>query len=128
VNRLRLHLRSWTWIALVAVLALAWVPTLSRALAPTGASMLTEVCTSQGMTLAMPGGADTDGAPARAGHLLDHCPLCALGLDGAAPLPTTEPTVALPTDGAKPPRLFRQPARTLVAWLGAQARAPPTSA
>ena len=55
VNSLRQHLRPLTWLALVAVLALALLPTLSRAwdgdAAASKTHPLVEVCTAEGLKM-----------------------------------------------------------------------------
>lgn len=128
VNILRLHIRQLTWIALVAVLALAGVPTLSRALPPAGSGEVMGVCTSQGIKQVSIGEGDFGGAPIQAEHHLDHCPLCALALDGAAPLPARGFASPVPVAGAEAPQPIAQAVHTSFVWLGAQARAPPFAA
>ncbi len=109
------------------MLAFALVPTLSRAMAlATGNSAWAEICTPQGMKLVAT--ADGDEVPAQAGTHLDHCALCGLSTDGAAPLPAAQAALLLPVGGAEVPRLFLQAAHTLFAWRSAQARAPPVLA
>ena len=121
---IRHHRLLTAWIALVAMLAFALVPTVSRALAfGTGSSGWAEICTPQGMKrLAV---VDDDGAPVQAGTHLNHCALCGLSTDGAAPLPAAPAPLRLPVGSAAGPRLFPQAAHTLPAWRRAQARAPP---
>ena len=117
------------WLALVAMLALALLPTVSHALAfARGGAAWAEVCTPQGMRLVAVDAAQAadNGAPAQAAGHLEHCPLCALGAD-APPLPPAPPAaLRLPVAGAEPPPLFLQAARTLHAWRSAQPRAPPS--
>ena len=106
------------------MLAFSLVPTVSRAMAfGTGSSSWAEICTPQGMKRVAV--ADDDGAPAQAGTHLNHCALCGLSTDGAAPLPAAPSPLRLPVGGAAVPRLFLQAAHTLPAWRRAQARAPP---
>ena len=118
------------WLALVAMLALALLPTLSHALAfARGGAAWAEVCTPQGMRLvavdAAQAAADPD-APAQAAGRLEHCPLCALGADLPALPPAAPAALALPLAAAEPPPLFLHAPRTLFAWHSAQPRGPPS--
>lgn len=120
----RWHRRMTAWIALLAMLAFALVPTVSRALAFAGGSAnWAEVCSPQGIKWVSL--AEGDEAPAPAAGHLDHCALCSMASDGAAPLPARPAPVALPVGSAEIPRLFLQAAHTLHAWCLAQPRAPP---
>jgi hypothetical protein len=116
------------WIALVAMLAFALLPTLSRALAFAGSdpSAWAEVCTSQGMKWVSTADANAgaSGAPAQA-LPLDPCGFCPLAGAGLAPPPMAPQVVSLPLRGAEPPPLFLHAPRTLHAWCSAQPRAPP---
>lgn len=119
------HRRLSTWITILAMLAFALAPTVSRALAfAGGGSGWAEVCTPQGMQWVSADGQRSDSPPDGAPQL-DHCHFCQLAAAGAAPLPATAPVLALPLAGAEPPRLFLQAARTPHAWRSAQPRAPP---
>jgi hypothetical protein len=125
VSALRRQLRRFAWIALTAMLALAVVPTLSRALA---FADLAEICTQQGpRTVAVSGEqAPAPDGGAFGGHF-DHCPLCSL--HGAAPILPPEPQQAvLRSDLAEAlPPLYLLAPHTLHAWSAAQPRAPPAS-
>ena len=126
---MRLQLRAVTWLALVAVLALALMPAVSHALAFARGETTawTEVCTTQGLqrvALDAP-----DGAPATTGQPLDHCPFCKLGSDDAgAPPPAASGGADPLPPGPLMPTRFGQAPRTLWAWSAAQPRAPPTGA
>lgn len=116
-----------TWLALVAVLALALVPAVSHALAFArgDAPAWAEVCTTQGLQrLALDA---PDRVPATTGPQLEHCPLCKLGSDdvGAPPRAASARVEPLPA-GPLVPMCFGQAPRTLWAWSAAQPRAPPT--
>jgi hypothetical protein len=126
------------WLALAAMLALALLPTVSRALAfANGDVRWAEVCTAGGMKLApvaAPGdialsrgstsGLHGDDGPALGSSHLEHCSYCGLS-GGAAPLPATAASVITAPAGHAPPALFLQAPRTLFAWRSAQPRAPP---
>jgi hypothetical protein len=124
------HQRLSAWIALVAMLAMALLPTLSHALAHArgGASSWAEVCTPQGMRLVAVSADDSlpGGAPAQAAGHLEHCPLCALGADALAPPLSLPPALVLPLGRAGLPPLFLQAPHTLHAWRSAQPRGPPS--
>ncbi|MFO1329700.1 MAG: DUF2946 family protein [Rubrivivax sp.] len=113
------------WIALLAMLAFALLPTVSRALASAGGPAWAEVCTPQGARWAPLD--DGDGAPQPTLLSLDHCALCALATDGAAAPPPAAPVLALPLRSAEAPPLFLHAARTLPVWRSAQPRGPPVS-
>lgn len=131
------HRRITAWLAIVAMLAFALVPTLSRALAFAGGSgQWAEVCTPQGVKLVSlatvatdttdAGAAADDGSAPATALPLDHCAYCTLSGDGGAtPLPSATPVLGLPLASAEPPALFLQAGHTLHAWCSAQPRAPP---
>lgn len=121
------HRRRFAWFALVAIWALALVPTVSRALAfAAGDGLWAEVCTTQGPRFVS---LDERGSPSpQATHALEHCKFCTAGFDGAAPLPAVAPAWQLPQTRAAVPRLFLQAPRPLFAWRRAQPRAPPAAA
>jgi hypothetical protein len=121
------HFRRFAWIALVAALALALVPTLSRALATQpGQAAWAEVCTTQGLKAAAADAVDAQvvwAGPAMV-HL-DHCQFCILAanLPGVPTTPAALPMRVSLTQ-AMPARLL-EAARTAHAWAHAPARAPP---
>jgi hypothetical protein len=127
VTPVRLHLRAVTWLALVAVLALALMPAVSHALAFARGDVTAwaEVCTTQGLQrVALDA---QDGAPATTGQHLDHCPFCKLGSDDAgAPPPAASDLAGPMPPGPLVPMWLRQAPRTQFAWSAAQPRAPPT--
>ncbi len=133
---LRPQLRPLTWIALVAILALALLPTLSHAWAHVrgqGAGGWAEVCTTQGpQRIAVDADgklADTTIEPAAdpAGALhLQHCPLCVLSLDVPLLPPAAPAALPLALASAAPPAAFLHAPHTLHAWRSAQPRGPPS--
>lgn len=133
---LRHRRRFHAWIACLALFGLVLAPSISHALARIQgqASLLTQICTPQGMktvslatTLAGADAAQTAPESDRA-NPMDHCPLC--GLSAAAPvLPSPEVVIALPLAQATAvPRLFLRAPRPLFVWSAAQPRAPPAGA
>ena len=125
---LRRHLQLLTWIALVAILALAVLPSVSRALSfVRGDSSFAEVCTPQGARLVALMEQEGSGQqPAAHGLHLEHCPLCSLSFD-APLLPAVQVNSTLLFASAAPPALFLQAPRTLFAWHSVQARGPPAT-
>jgi hypothetical protein len=126
VLTLRRHLRELTAIALLAIAALALLPTVSRLLAhATGSAALAEVCTPSGLKR-MALGTEAP-APVLADAHLDHCPMCSLA--GAAMLPPATP-IALPASLPRqgPPQLFGSSPRPLFAWASPRPRGPPSIA
>jgi len=123
----RRRLRPLSWLALVAMLALALAPTLSHALAlARGGSAWAEVCTPQGARLVALGDVASEPAPGQAVSHLENCPFCALSSAGLAPPPAAPARLALPLAGNEAPPLFLHGPRTLHAWRSAQPRAPPS--
>ena len=101
------------WLALLAVLSAAFVPTLARAAA---APAWAEVCSADG-TRGLPEGA----------HALEHCPFCALNGAPALPAAAAAGLAAPPLSHARPLTAGELTAPA-PAWRGAQARAPPRDA
>ena len=125
----RLAIRIPTWLALVAMLALALLPTVSHALAfARGGSAWAEVCTPQGMRLVSVDASQAvdTGAPVQSAGHLEQCPLCALGADLPALPPALPDALPLPLGAAEMPALFLHAPRTLFAWRSAQPRGPPS--
>jgi hypothetical protein len=130
VNFVRDRLSAWTWTALVAVLALALLPTVSRAWGlgaePVGDHAMVEVCTTDGLRMVPIGeGQAPPDTPAHHADAFERCAHCVLG---AAPLalavvpehwlianPPPQPT-DLSQWGAR---------RPLQTWPEVQPRAPP---
>lgn len=134
----RRHLRSYAWVALLAIFGLAFAPTISHALARAQGqnSLLTQICTPQGMKtialadLAGDAVADISAASDDSGVMnpLEHCPLCGLAASSPA-LPVVEAVLVLPLAQATAvPRLFLRAPRPLFVWSAAQPRAPPVGA
>lgn len=120
--------RLSAWIAIAAMLAFALVPTISRALAfADSGSGWTELCTSQGMQR-VPVAADAAAAGhggERATPGFDVCGFCSLTGEASSPLIAAHPAPQLPSCSVEAPAAFWQAPRTLHAWAGVLARAPP---
>lgn len=130
--RHRSRLRLFAWIALWAAMALALVPSVSRALANSGGSdsfnRWATICSTSGgpqphlAALAL----DDSHRPAHAGSLhLDHCPLCAVAATALLP-PAAAAALQVPARADFMPALFRHAPRPLFAWRSAQPRGPPS--
>ena len=130
--------RVGVWAALMAMIAMAIMPTISHAMlrfsAPTGTPMVMEVCTTRGVErISMdPGLQFTDQSkdvgsktlPASHDLNAEHCPMC--GQSGHSGLPPPAQSVLkLPGLSDVPPRLFLLAPRPLFAWLQARPRGPP---
>lgn len=106
--------RFASWIALVAIVAVTLMPTLTR-LASVGFDGV-DICA-----------ADHAGSPAPAdgGHALEHCPYCALHAELAPPpLPPSTSMRTAPQWREVPPAFLAAPRATAI-WSTAQSRAPP---
>lgn len=102
-----------SWIALLAIVAVTFMPTLTR-LASAGLDGV-DVCTAD----------DPRPAPADGGHALDHCPYCALHAELALPpVPPSASVRAAPRFRDVPPAFLAAPRATAI-WSTAQSRAPP---
>lgn len=130
--------RVGVWAALLAMVAMAIMPTISHAIirfyAPSGPEMVMEVCTARGVErISMDAGlavaddsVDPDSKTLPASHDLnaEHCPMCGqTGHSGMAP--PSQSLLKLPGLSDAPPRLFLQSPRPLFAWLQAKPRGPP---
>jgi hypothetical protein len=123
----RHQLRSFTWLAVVAMLALALMPGLSHALnSARGQSPFADICSAQGLR-GVASGERPDGpsSPEAIGHL-EHCPFCHLGSPSLG-MPPAPLVMAGPQGAPQLPRLFLAAPRPLFAWLAAQPRAPPSA-
>lgn len=142
----RKRLKTGAWLASVAMLALALLPTVSRALAaaspasPAGAALWAEVCTVQGVLMktapaaAMPAAGDEahegNGDPVAwsgGAAALDRCAFCVLAA-ASAPLRAAVPSFAAPAGAPALPAATERPSpHASTAWASAQPRAPPSS-
>jgi hypothetical protein len=121
------------WIAILALLAMALLPTLTQALTHLrgDSTNWVEICTPQGMRLvsltSMAGGEDapTEQAPLQAAAHVEHCALCTLSQPLPALLAAHAPTLVPPPAAHALPWLFLYAPHTLHAWRSAQPRGPP---
>ena len=110
------HRRFASWIALLALLAVTFMPTITRGFSGID---LGSICSAESPR--------TGQAPD--GHAnLDHCPYCALHADLALPIEprTSDPGVAAAF--LELPQAFLQAPRATAVWSSAQSRAPPSLA
>ena len=126
--RVSLQLRSICWLALLAMLALALLPSVSHAIAASRSkASWGEICTHQGVQMVAQGDAENP-APitdAIIGHM-ESCPFCGLSAGTLAMPPAPLTAAKLAITGMAPPKLFLHAPRTLFAWRSAQPRAPPS--
>ena len=132
MTTLRCRLRILTWVALVAVLALALLPTVSRAwmlAVPSHAAHASaEVCTAEGVrtlpATAVPS-APHDPVPGHHADAFDRCAHCVLGAApwALAAVPAPWPATAAALQLVTLPRPGGLVARQI--WGSAQPRAPP---
>ena len=127
------HFRLINGLALLAMLWLAGLPTLSQALASaTGQAVWVEVCTPQGLRLQALDVASSDSGevpsePAPAAAHPGHCPLCSLAGGALAPPPAGSLPVPASAGEAFVWRDLPPPVAE-AAWRGVQPRAPPVLA
>lgn len=121
--RLRHRHHLLTWALLGAMLLATLAPGVARALAAlrVDAQPWAVVCTVDAERAS--GGTSQD-EPL---HALAHCPFCQLHIDALALPPAAPPAPTLLRLSQAVPRLFLQSPRPLVAWVSAQARAPPSA-
>ena len=126
------------WAALMAMVAMAIMPTISHAIVrfsePVGVPMVMEVCTTRGVErISMaPGlqltdpskGVGSKTLPASHDLNAEHCPMCGQSGHSVMP-PLAQSLLKLPGLSDAPPRLFLLAPRPLFAWLQARPRGPP---
>ncbi len=126
-----LHRRFAAWLALLAVLWGALVPTLAQALVSSSSRQgWVEVCSTSGVLwVRVDGGAKSPAAPTGQSDSMPnasaHCPWCPIqGATGLPPEPALV-TVAI-AQGPVPTTAFTS-ARPAVLWSKARSRAPPAA-
>jgi len=104
------------WIALLALLAVTFIPTITRGLSGFD---LGSVCSAE----------SSRSSQAPDGHSnLDHCPYCALHADLALPIEPLTADSGLAAHFHELPEAFLQAPRATMVWSSAQSRAPPALA
>ena len=114
---LRFVRRLASWIALVALLAVTFMPTISSALSARGDRL--DICSAD---------LSPKSPPSNGHHVFEHCPYCGLHTDLALlPLP---PSAAgdVPVRFCESPAAFLQAPRATGIWSTSQPRAPPVFA
>ncbi len=123
-----LHRRLAAWLALLAVLWGALVPTLAQAVVSSSDRQgWVEVCSASGVLwVRVDGGAASPtGEPGTVADASAHCPWCPM--QGAAGLsPETALVTAVDAQGSAPTTAFTS-ARPASVWSPAQSRAPPAA-
>lgn len=122
------HRRFAAWLALLAVLWGALVPTLAQAAVSASSRQgWVEVCSASGVLwMRVDGGAESPtGQPSGMADASAHCPWCPM--QGAAGLPPEPALVAaVSAQGSVPIAAFTS-ARPAAVWSSAQSRAPPAA-
>jgi Protein of unknown function (DUF2946) len=126
-----LHRRCAAWLALLAVLWGALVPTLAQAAVSSASRQgWVEVCSATGVLwMRVDGGASSPAAPTgQPDSMADasaHCPWCPMqGTAGLPPEPALNTTTS--AQGPVPAAAFTS-ARPATVWSSAQSRAPPAA-
>ena len=123
--------RRITWIAALAVLAMALAPAISQWLLAQRSPGLAwvAVCASTGTRwVAVDESARDSQHPASGQHDQSHCPACHLQANGLGLPPQPLNIQVLPAEPEGLPFLFLHAPRTLAAWSPSIARAPPAAA
>ncbi|MBK6853283.1 MAG: DUF2946 domain-containing protein [Burkholderiales bacterium] len=120
------QLRLSCWLAVLAMLTLVLLPTITHALtARADSSIWADLCSVSGATGAVH---ESDGsapqAPGGTSHP-DHCAACRIAVDAMALAPAAVPAMVLPLGGVEPPAAFLQAPPSKYVWRRAQTRAPP---
>ena len=119
VLTIRRHFHRLTWLALLAVLALALAPTVSRALsAAAGFDAQAALCSAGGAAPQGSAGATPDG----------HCPLCGPGSTDMLAPPAADGVTAWRVVQPCTPRASAPAPSARFAWVSAPPRAPPAAA
>jgi len=113
----RIVRRLASWIALLAIVAVTFMPTLTQLRSSVIGGL--DVCSADADRKPPPGGEH---------HVLDHCPYCALHADLAAPPIPAAPADVTAVRFIERPAAFLQAPRATAIWSTSQPRAPPVLA
>lgn len=124
--------RLFAWIAMLAILGAALLPSVTHGAKSAPDWMLHDLCLSAGVPLnpaeLAAAFGDEGGKPQAPKHVLDHCPFCC-GHPLIAVLPAQTPSIPLVIDGGPAfPHLFLASPRRLFAWSPSLPRGPPANA
>ncbi|MBV8501743.1 MAG: DUF2946 domain-containing protein [Paucibacter sp.] len=111
------------WVAILAVLLLAFAPLVSQALGADRYSAWVEICSAGGAKWVK---ADEGSRPAPqpSSHALEHCPYCSVHVS-ALGMPPAQLLLMPQAARLEPPQAFLAAPHTLHAWRGVQPRGPP---
>ena len=112
----RIVRRLASWVALVAILAVTFMPTLTQAFASN--FTITEVCSADSTRQSNP--SDPHGQ-----HVLDHCPYCALHAGLGLPPEPSFAAAFVPVPFREMPETFLRAPHSGGVWATSQPRAPP---
>ena len=113
-------------IALVAILLVTLLPSVTGWLMASRAQLWGQVCSATSLA-ATSAPSPRDGSPA-APHALDHCPYCALHADLAPPPDPRRADAGRALAFRAQPAAFERAPRANLVWTSAQPRAPPSVA
>jgi hypothetical protein len=132
VTALRYRLKSFVWVALLAMCGVALGPTISRALEPVAMNPdgMPAHCVEMGSDMQMPMGASTGRShePGRSPKLFDCCALCAVAASPFAGVAVFIARLPQAQDVPPPPAdrsIARPDQREL--WSSAAPRGPPSA-
>ena len=110
-----------SWIALVAMMMVAFMPTLSSAFPASGGLPWERICSASNV---MANKGRTPVSPAST-HAFEHCPYCALHADLAPPPDPRQADAGIAFAFRAVPLAFARAPRCNAVWASAQPRAPP---
>ena len=111
------------WIALFAILAVTFAPSITGLLSASRGQLWDQVCSATSPALSRPATTD-DGSPATP-HAFEHCPYCALHADLAPPPDARQASPGSAIAFRARPAAFVHAPRATAVWTSAQPRAPP---
>ena len=128
MQAVRRRLKCCALIAIIAVLGMAVMPSISRLLMAVSEAKWVEVCTTAGSRwVQLDSGASMDSAVPLDMQDMPNCPACChLGHGVGLPPSFVQQPVFEQAAGDVVPLLFLLGPRTQFAWAGAQPRGPPT--
>jgi hypothetical protein len=106
--------RFATWIALIAIMAVTFVPMLTSAMSTYGGNL--NICSAD---------ASRSTLPADGHHPLEHCPFCALHWQLAMPPAHAGAAATVATRFSELPAAFLHAPRATGVWSASQPRGPP---
>ncbi len=116
--------RFSTWLALLAMLWMAFAPLASQALGAKQSQAWIEICGASGAKWIKADPGAPEQQPQPGAHPLDHCPYCSVHASALGMPPAALAPLVLSVSQEMPLAFLAAP-RTLHAWRSAQPRGPP---